>query len=103
MALRFPVATDTIPAAIAVAAERNCAPADDGRIAVAVDARSVATYRRIHDGRSLAADEALLRYRMRDRHVNFATNAFSSKNGPASVMCVPVPASSGLHLTGSCC
>jgi uncharacterized membrane-anchored protein len=76
MALRFRVAADATPAAIAAAAEPASAPASDGRLVVALDARSVATFRRIHDGRALAADEALLRYRMRNRDMKFATNAF---------------------------
>ena len=68
MALRFQVANDAFPRG---SGER----AKDGRIVLAVDPRNVGTFRRFDDGR-LAADEALLRYRIRNDQPKFATNAF---------------------------
>ena len=55
----------------------------DGRIVVRIDARGVAEFRRIDDGTALAADEALMRYRVRAGKVKFATNAFFFQEGHA--------------------
>jgi len=41
------------------------APAIDGRVVVALDRDGVASFRRFDDGRALAADEQLLRYKRR--------------------------------------
>jgi uncharacterized membrane-anchored protein len=48
----------------------------DGRLVLAVDAGNVATFRRFADNAQPAADEALLRYRIRNGQPKFATNAF---------------------------
>jgi uncharacterized membrane-anchored protein len=68
MALRFQVANDAFPRGPGAAAR-------DGRLVLAVDPRNVGTFRRFADGQ-LAADEALLRYRIRNGQPKFATNAF---------------------------
>ena len=67
MALRFQLANVAFP--------RGGEGVKDGRIVLAVDPRSVGTFRRFDNG-SLAADEILLRYRIRDGRPKFATNAF---------------------------
>jgi len=55
----------------------------DGRAVVRLDDRSVARFVRIDDGRPLAADEARLRYRVRDGRLKFASNAFFFQEGTA--------------------
>ena len=57
---------------------------DDGRVVLAVDGRGIATYRRIDDGSPLAADEALLRYRVRNGQPKLASNAFFFEEGRAA-------------------
>src|SRR5689334_13404698 len=70
MALDFAVARQ------AQAALREARQAGDGRIVVTVGADAVARYVRIDDGRPVAADELLLRYRVRGGDMKFATNAW---------------------------
>ncbi|MHB8707992.1 MAG: GDYXXLXY domain-containing protein [Desulfuromonadales bacterium] len=68
MALRFKVANDAFP-------QGQIKGLKDGRVVLAVDSRDVGTFRRFDDG-GAAADEALLRYRIRNSQPKFATNAF---------------------------
>jgi uncharacterized membrane-anchored protein len=70
MALRFRIAG-------AVPRERN------GRFIAKLDVRGVAQYARGDDGARLAADEVLMRYRLRNGEVRFATNAFFFQEGHA--------------------
>jgi uncharacterized membrane-anchored protein len=74
MALRFKMANDASGDAISAARQ-------DGRIVAALDARGIASYRRLHDGKPPASNEMLLRYRVRERHIKFATNAFFFQEG----------------------
>ena len=88
MALRFRIANDALPAM-----RRSDSPARwgrfgtndlaaaDGRFVAGLDARSVATFRRLDDRMPLAADEIFLRYRVREGMVKFATNAFFFQEG----------------------
>jgi len=55
----------------------------DGRIVVRLDERDVATFVRLHAGEPLAQGERLLRYRVRNDRVKFATNAFFFQEGHA--------------------
>ncbi len=55
----------------------------DGRIVLKLDARRVAAFARFDDGSGLAADELLMRYRIRDGRPKFATNAFFFQEGHA--------------------
>jgi uncharacterized membrane-anchored protein len=83
MALRFKIANDARPAM-----KRSDSPevrgffgprdlaTTDGRIVAALDANSVANYRRLDDGQGLAANEIYLRYRVREGEIKFATNAY---------------------------
>jgi uncharacterized membrane-anchored protein len=57
--------------------------AADGRIVVRVGERGVASYVRRDAGEPLAAGEALLRYRVREGRVKFATNAYFFQEGTA--------------------
>jgi len=68
MALRFQAANDAFP-------HGNVEGLKDGHIVLAVDPRNVGTFRRFANG-GLAADEVLLRYRIRNGQPKFATNAF---------------------------
>ena len=77
MALNFRVAND----AFRRDRTRNT---EDGRIIVKLDARGVGAYARRDGGEPLAADEARLRYRVRDGRVKFATNAFFFQEGQAA-------------------
>ena len=73
MALRFKAANDAFP-------RGSVGGGEDGRIVLAVDARNVGTFRRFDSG-VLAADEVLLRYRIRNDQPKFATNAFFFQEG----------------------
>lgn len=68
MALRFKIANEAFP-------RDKIKGLKDGRIVLAVDPQNAATFRRFDDGRT-AADEVLLRYRIRNGQPKFATNAF---------------------------
>ena len=74
MALRFGAADG---ARIGVEAQQFA----DGKLVLAVDVRGVGTFRRLDTGAPLAADEALLRYRIRNGQVKLATNAFFFEEG----------------------
>ena len=55
----------------------------DGHIVATLDERGVASFRRLHDGKPIASNELLLRYRMRNGAIKFATNAFFFEEGTA--------------------
>lgn len=74
MALRFRVGIDAL-------AGRMADDASDGRLVLAVDARGVGAFRRRDAGAALAADEVLLRYRIRNGQPKFATHAFFFEGG----------------------
>lgn len=69
MALHFKMATE-------VFSNDKIKGLKDGRIILAVDANNVATFRRFADSSQPAADEVLIRYRIRNQQPKFATNAF---------------------------
>ena len=75
MALRFKVATDSFPG---WNVERKSV---DGRLVVALDERGVASFKRLADNTPLAANEAVLQYRIRSNQIKFATNAFFFEEG----------------------
>ena len=62
---------------------RHEVEAADGHVIVALDARRVATFKRLSDDQPLAGDEMRLRYRVRNGDVKFATNAFFFQEGHA--------------------
>jgi uncharacterized membrane-anchored protein len=68
MALRFKIATDAFP-------QDKLKTLQDGRIVLGVDSRNIGSFRRFDTG-VIAADEARLRYRIRNGQPKFATNAF---------------------------
>lgn len=78
MALRFKITNDAGTNGVVTDGRPDSA---DGRIVAAIDQRSLATLRRLDDGRPLAPDEIVLRYRVRGGQVRFATNAFFFQEG----------------------
>lgn len=76
MALRFKVAGDAFP-------RGDFKDIKDGHIVVALDERGVGSFKRFADATPLAANEALLRYRIRNQQPKFATNAFFFQEGQA--------------------
>jgi uncharacterized membrane-anchored protein len=79
MALRFRMANDARSEA------RGSPPRESsgGRLVATLDERGVASYRRLHDGKPVASNEVLLRYRVRNGEIKFATNAFFFQEGTA--------------------
>jgi uncharacterized membrane-anchored protein len=77
MALRFKMTNDALPAI------KRSASVSDGRIVALLDERSIAAFRRLDDGAPLAGREVLLRYRVRNGELKFATNAFFFQEGTA--------------------
>lgn len=76
MALRFKIANDAFPRA-------DWKQLKDGQIVVVLDEHDVGSFQRIADGKPLAANEAVLRYRIRNEQPKFATNAFFFQEGHA--------------------
>lgn len=76
MALRFAIASEALGAA-------SVSGRADGRLVVAVAADGAAMFRRLDDGTPLAANEARIRYRVRDRDAKIASNAFFFEEGRA--------------------
>ena len=58
-------------------------PASDGYIVATLDANAVATFRRLHGTTAVDSGEILLRYRVRNDRIQFATNAFFFQEGTA--------------------
>jgi uncharacterized membrane-anchored protein len=89
MALRFKIADDARPAMKRSDATgtfsfaRQGLATADGLIVAALDERAVASFRRLDDDTSLGANEVLLRYRVREGNIKFATNAFFFQEGTA--------------------
>jgi uncharacterized membrane-anchored protein len=79
MALRFKVEDE------AFGARARGEALADGRIVVRPDVRGVAGFVRRDGGEPLAPGEQLLRYRVRDDKVKFATNAFFFQEGQAKL------------------
>jgi uncharacterized membrane-anchored protein len=76
MALRYRIADEMFRSGVPP-------PADDGRVVLRLDPNGVASFRRFDDGTPLTADEARLRYRIRNGLPKFATNAYFFEEGRA--------------------
>lgn len=76
MALRFRIADE-------IFGRERPKQAEGGRIVVKLDERGVGKFLRRDGGEPLAQGEALLRYRVREQRVKFATNAFFFQEGHA--------------------
>jgi uncharacterized membrane-anchored protein len=88
MALRFRIADQLYQALPRSEDSRNWrhdVQASDGYVVVNLDEQQIASYQRIHKAETLASDELLLRYRVRDGAVKFATNAFFFQEGQAEI------------------
>ena len=82
MALRFKVAGDAFPrAAFRLSGEQEGAPASNGYLVLALDARGVGAFRRVDDDAPLAVDEVRMRYRIRGGLPKFGTNAYFFQEG----------------------
>ncbi|MEW6687496.1 MAG: GDYXXLXY domain-containing protein [Pseudomonadota bacterium] len=79
MALRFKVADE----AFGRFGRRK--EAADGRVVVKLGERGVGSYVRLDAGESLAPGEIVLRYRIREGRLKFATNAFFFQEGTAKL------------------
>ena len=77
MALRFRLENDAFP-------RQASKGLKDGRVVVTLDSRGVGAFSRFEDATPLAANEARLRYRVRNERVKFATNAFFFQEGEAA-------------------
>ena len=64
---------------------RNNLKATDGRVVVSLNEKSIASFTRLENEESLASNEVLLRYRVRNNTIKFATNAFFFQEGHAKV------------------
>lgn len=87
MALRFRMAGE-VYSAVPKKTEgrwRRDVDSGDGYAVAQLDKRNIAVFKRIHKDESLAADEVMLRYRVRNGAVKFATNAFFFQEGHANV------------------
>ena len=88
MALRFAMANnvyEALPKSDDSNRWRQQVEAPDGKVVVSVDDRKVASFRRIHDDAEVAAGDRLIKYRVRNNQVKFATNAFFFEEGQGSV------------------
>ena len=74
MALRFRPGVDA-------GAIVNTEHASNGHLVLAVDERGVGKYLRRDEGGPLAGNEMRMRYRVRDRQLKFATNAYFFQEG----------------------
>ncbi|MDH5356397.1 MAG: GDYXXLXY domain-containing protein [Gammaproteobacteria bacterium] len=89
MALRFGIGDQVyraLPKSENSSRWRRNTAGPDGLVVVALDEKNIATYQRIHnDQQPLSANEMLLKYRVRNGVVKFATNAFFFQEGQARV------------------
>lgn len=83
MALRFRVANQVRSALRRDPSgqDRRELSASDGHVIVTLDANKVASFKALHKGQATAPGEVLLRYRIRNHKVKFATNAFFFQEG----------------------
>lgn len=84
MALRFQLA-DIVRHALPKSKEqkrwRHNIDAPDGYVVVGLDERRVGSFVRLHKNQTLSGNEILMRYRVRNGAVKFATNAFFFQEG----------------------
>jgi uncharacterized membrane-anchored protein len=78
MALRFRIGNE-------ISSFSRAGDATDGRVVVRIGERGVGSFVRRDGGEPLLADEALLRYRVRDKSVKFATNAYFFQEGTGNL------------------
>lgn len=76
MALRFKVANQAF-------GQQDLKTLKDGHLVLTLDERNLASFSRFAESSTLAANEVLLRYRIRNAQPRFATNAFFFQEGDA--------------------
>ena len=54
---------------------------EDGYVVVSLDERNIGSFKRLYKDQALSQDEILIRYRVRNDTVKFATNAFFFQEG----------------------
>lgn len=84
MALNFRVAGqvyNALPKSKEYKSWRHNVDALDGHAVVKLDDRNIATFRSIYSDQPLSEDEVLMRYRIRNGAVKFATNAYFFQEG----------------------
>lgn len=84
MALNFHLSDKVymaLPRASDQQAWRPTVEASDGYVIVSLDERDIATFKGLYKEQALAEDEMLVRYRVRNGAVKFATNAFFFQEG----------------------
>ena len=77
MALRFKMADTTLGRG------QTKTGLSDGRLVLKLDAQGIGSFARFDDGTPLAANEARIRYRIRNGQAKFATNAYFFQEGGA--------------------
>ncbi len=86
MALRFRLANevrDALPEKDDSRRGSQDVDALDGYVVVSLDQRSIGSFERIYNGKARSEDEVLMRYRVRNGAVKFATNGFFFQEGHA--------------------
>lgn len=84
MALRFRIADEVykvLPKTKDSARWRHNVLASDGFMIVGLDERRVGSFKSLYQNQSLAEDEIIMRYRVRNGAVKFATNAYFFEEG----------------------
>ena len=76
MALRFEVANQAF-------GQKDLKTLEDGHLVLTLDEQNLATFSRFAEETTLADNEVLMRYRIRDGRSKFATNAFFFQEGHA--------------------
>lgn len=84
MALRFRLADkvyEALPKSEDRKQWRNNVSASDGYVVISMDEQNIGTFKSLYDGQALVEDEILMRYRVRNGAVKFATNAYFFQEG----------------------
>jgi uncharacterized membrane-anchored protein len=84
MALRFHLADEVykaLPKKEDRKHRRHNTAASDGYVVTSLDQRNIGTFKDLYSGQVLSKDEILLRYRVRNGAVKFATNAYFFQEG----------------------
>lgn len=84
MALRFHIANavyDALPKHDKSTRWRQKMEATDGFVVVSLNEQNIGTFKRLYKEKALSDNEILMRYRVRDSKVKFASNAFFFQEG----------------------
>lgn len=84
MALRFRLADEVykvLPNSEDRKQWRHDVTASDGYVVVSLDERNIGTFKSLYNDQALSNDEILMRYRVRNGAVKFATNAYFFQEG----------------------